>query len=607
MYALLLALFAFALSAVPAQAQERPTSSWVDAKAIGFYDSSKTEFEVTTPEQLAELASHGDSANPSDAFRGKTIKLMNDIDLSGRLWTPFFGFTGTFDGNGHAIKNMYVADEKGANEAAGFFGSIYAASVHDLVIENATVVFGDADGNTRGFSAGILAANLNAVADSTYETTTEIQNVGVSGTIFANYNVSFWPCALGGIAGQVNGPASIAGCWSGVDIVVNENACDGITVGGLFGSWDDVSRGALLKDASFTGSLEVHSGNAIAGGAIGASTIYDGSFLPISPFVKNCFVKPASIDVTADSAYFHSGSFQKSGEYVPVQNCYWPNDGSSGVALFGEDGAVQAPDDQSVFGEPTDDFASPSLVAKLNVGTAEGAWAEGVDGYPVLVAAQVEKILADYSAIDAAVAKIPASLGGYTKASVSAVDAARDAIEYNIPKTEQDRVDAMAKALENAIAALEKLADYSKVDAQLEKAQKIERERYTAASLGRLDEAVSAVRRGLGVSKQGEVDEMAAGIERAIASLAFSEQEGPTEEPDNPNDTDNPAAPDNPDSEKPGKPEDEGALQDSGQAKGDADDVELPRTGDTSAVVAPLLFSAVVFLGGGSMLKRKHR
>ncbi len=61
-------------------------------------------------------------------FNNKTIKLVADIDLDNRAWTPMGQsaamFTGTFDGNGYIIKNLSVTEGDGyaENDAVGLFG-----------------------------------------------------------------------------------------------------------------------------------------------------------------------------------------------------------------------------------------------------------------------------------------------------------------------------------------------------------------------------------------------------------------------------------------------------------------------------------------------------
>ena len=63
---------------------------------------------------------------------------------------------------------------------------------------------------------------------------------------------------------------------------------------------------------------------------------------------------------------------------------------------------------------------------------------------------------ADYTAVDAALKKIPADLSKYTDDTVKAVTAAKAAVVRNLPVSKQSQVDAMAKKIEGAVAALKK-------------------------------------------------------------------------------------------------------------------------------------------------------
>ena len=65
----------------------------------------------------------------------------------------------------------------------------------------------------------------------------------------------------------------------------------------------------------------------------------------------------------------------------------------------------------------------------------------------------------------------------------------------------------------------EKDADYTAVNAAIEKAYKIDRSKYTEESLKALDDAVAAVEKGLKESKQDKVDAMAEAINKAYAAL----------------------------------------------------------------------------------------
>lgn len=65
-------------------------------------------------------------------------------------------------------------------------------------------------------------------------------------------------------------------------------------------------------------------------------------------------------------------------------------------------------------------------------------------------------IAADYSAVEAAIAKIPSDFSGYTSASIRAVNSAKNAVVWGLDIRRQDEVDAWAAAIESAVAALEK-------------------------------------------------------------------------------------------------------------------------------------------------------
>ena len=135
---------------------------------------------------------------------------------------------------------------------------------------------------------------------------------------------------------------------------------------------------------------------------------------------------------------------------------------------------------------------------------------------------------ADYTAVNAAIEKAEKiDRSKYTEESLKALDDAIAAVEKGLKESEQSKVDAMAAAIEKALNELvekpvvepEKDADYTAVNAALEKAGKIDRSKYTKESLKALDDAVAAVEKGLKESKQDKVDAMAAAINKAYAEL----------------------------------------------------------------------------------------
>ena len=128
---------------------------------------------------------------------------------------------------------------------------------------------------------------------------------------------------------------------------------------------------------------------------------------------------------------------------------------------------------------------------------------------------------ADYTKVDAAIDKANA-LNKDEYKDFTAVEAAVNAVVRDKNITEQSEVDAMAKAIEDAIAALQyKDADYTKVDAAIAKANALNKDEYK--DFTGVEAAVNAVTRGKNITEQTEVDAMAKAIEDAIAALQYKD------------------------------------------------------------------------------------
>ena len=130
-------------------------------------------------------------------------------------------------------------------------------------------------------------------------------------------------------------------------------------------------------------------------------------------------------------------------------------------------------------------------------------------------------IPADYTAVDAAIARATA-LDSSLYTNYSAVEDSINSVDRAKSKAQQTEVDAMAKAIEDAIAALQyKDADYTKVDAAIAKANALNKNDYKDFS--GVEAAVNAVTRGKNLTEQTEVDAMAKAIEDAIAALQYKD------------------------------------------------------------------------------------
>ena len=128
-------------------------------------------------------------------------------------------------------------------------------------------------------------------------------------------------------------------------------------------------------------------------------------------------------------------------------------------------------------------------------------------------------VSANYTKVDEAIAKANA-LNKDDYKDFSAVDSAVNAVVRGKNINEQSEVDAMAKAIEDAIAALQyKDADYTKVDEAIAKANALNKDDYKDFSA--VEAAINAVVRDKNITEQSEVDAMAKAIEDAIAALQY--------------------------------------------------------------------------------------
>jgi len=116
--------------------------------SLGKYDFTKNPGDGSeeNPYQIA-TAGQLDALCDQSALWGKHFELTADIDLSGYVYTGSLigGFSGDFNGNGHAIRNF--------RSDRGLFDAILlSASVHDLIVDRAYVLQVSSSGT------GILAA-----------------------------------------------------------------------------------------------------------------------------------------------------------------------------------------------------------------------------------------------------------------------------------------------------------------------------------------------------------------------------------------------------------------------------------------------------------------
>ena len=184
--------------------------------------------------------------------------------------------------------------------------------------------------------------------------------------------------------------------------------------------------------------------------------------------------------------------------------------------------------DQSSCGTAVSNFTSADVLAGLQTNAGAGVeWVAGI-GHPTFVWDD-NNIPADYTAVDAAIARATA-LDSSLYTNYSAVKDSINSVDRAKSKAQQTEVDAMAQAIEDAIAALQyKDADYTKVDAAIAKANALNKDNYMDFS--GVEAAVNAVVRGKNITEQSEVDAMAKAIEDAINALVWKSSGGGSSSP----------------------------------------------------------------------------
>ena len=509
---LLLALcLVMALVPMTAFAEGTSVDNWDGSADTSWYvgHETDTEYHITTAEQLAGLAQLVNADPGTTNFAGKTFYLDNDIDLSGHEWIsigtvlggdyPEYSFCGVFDGQGHVISNFYSHESyiEGADESHNLlrnalFGSVYNGEVKNLGVADAEIWIDPKDDSAAG--KGILVDWMGK---------SKITNCWTSGSIYSGTKIEK---NIGGIVGITMQGCTISGCYSTATLTGNFTNSEGYytepnpadwpcdTIGGIVGARFDGNL--TVTDCWFGGKIVVNSIQAAVGGIVGYADVAT---------VNNCMVTTTDMGVDNDGntcwvAYALGGT---------VENCYWPNDTKYGPSplAYGEGTAVT-------------DFTSADVLAGLKNNAGAGVeWVAGI-GYPTFVWDD-NNILADYTAVEAAIARATA-LDNSLYTNYSAVEDSINAVDRTKSKAQQTEVDAMAKAIEDAVSALQyKGADYTKVDAAIAKANALNKDNYK--DITAVETAVNAVVRDNKITEQSEVDAMAKAIEDAIAALQYKD------------------------------------------------------------------------------------
>ena len=403
-------------------------------------------------------------------------------------------------------------------------------------------------------SIGGLIGELGKAAKITYSRSDVTVNVKADSRGGAN---------VGGFIGKGNGKTDAE------TIIRNCYATGNVTGGAYTGGFAGGLWGLNIKNCYASGNVSQ------AAAAMASFVGTDASDPNYYGSITNCF---ATGSVTGSSPFQYAFAEQSSAtKRSEITNCYFAEENSGIKTQY-----------ESATAKSQDEMKNEAFAAELNNGDNSNGWSF-VNGQ-VLGGAEP----ADYSAVEAAMAAIPTDLTVYTDESVAALNTAVDgvvrgkalasqanvnamaqaienaivALQYKgadytkvdaaIAKanvlnkdnykdltavetavnavvrdkniTDQSEVDAMAQAIEDAIAALQyKDADYTKVDAAIAKANALNKGNYK--DFTGVEAAVNAVTRGKNITEQTEVDTMAKAIEDAITALQYKDADKTTPVP----------------------------------------------------------------------------
>ena len=516
---------------------------------------------ITSPKDLIDLASRLNSditALTYHHFDSCYFKQTADIDLTDVKWEPigYSGdtfFAGHYDGGGHIIANAKSSgrsDEHGY-ATAGIFGWVAFGSVQNLHVKFADfVATGKKNYSYVGGITGVCySASIKncSVTDSILESRRLPDNSNCAGSIVGySFFGTFENCAA-----ENNQVTSMAYGGGFVGELADKYASE---------ANHSVFTNCYVADCAVKATTEDTQGVSLAGGFVGeisACTLY----------VNNCYVYRVALstDGTATSTvstgvlagHLWNGSAGRAaisadkcfyGECGPTKNTEGALEQSAEefengtVAKQLGDAFAQARNYPKFKDSPADYSAVDAAIAKANAlnkddyndfTAVEAAINAVVRGNPLSEQAKVDAMAqvienaitalqykdADYSAVDAAIAKASA-LNRDEYKDFSAVDAAVNAVVRGKTLREQNAVDAMAQFIEDAITKLQyKGADYRAVDAAIAKASALNRDEYKDFSA--VEAAVYAVVRDKNITEQSEVDAMAQAIENAIAALQY--------------------------------------------------------------------------------------
>lgn len=485
-------------------------------------------------------------------------------------------FSGKFYGNGHTISNLDFSENYGKTEypSFGFFSEVSGAEISGLTIQGklnvsnsgyvyfgtvagvaadskisdcaSDVSFTDTDKYING-TVALCGYAINSTIEycqnkGNFSITKDVSSFQMGGIVGLAENsiiqycantgdMTSWAPYTGGIVGQLYQASKIINCYStGKMVPLGKGNTD---FGGIAGI---VGAGTEIRHCYFAGEMDLSQYTAttpykrlggIAGGVSSDTPAFENNYFIETENVPACF------------KYQNAGT-AKSFEYMKTEEFFNEITAAGGNYRFNSNGTPLLPAPKYTVSFVVTPAELANVVIKVNGQEAATPVDLEAGTYTVEVSAAncevsnsnititadtathtqniaMTYLPADYTKVDEAIAKVNA-LNKDNYKDFTAVEAAVNSVVRDKNITEQSEVDTMAKAIEDAIVALQyKDADYTKVDEAIAKANALKKDDYKDFS--GVEAAVKAVVRGKNITEQSEVDKMAKDIEDAIAAL----------------------------------------------------------------------------------------
>ena len=241
----LLALAALVWIAVPVSARAE-TDVWDGTTASGFAGGTGMENDPWLIENAEQLAYLAQQVNKGKDYQRVHFRLVSDLDLSGKEWTPIGTdgkiFWGGFDGGGHTITGMTITGDR---DYVGLFGECKNFTASSSYIKSVTVRGANISGHSF---VGAIAGRGANISDC--------------------YSIENTICAfrcVGGVCGSLIG--NISGCYNSSSVSGNSIA------GGIMGSasYEGNVGNGVVQYCYNIGAVTVRQQDSSVGGITGAS------------------------------------------------------------------------------------------------------------------------------------------------------------------------------------------------------------------------------------------------------------------------------------------------------------------------------------------------